>query len=256
MGNGTVPRNEIEHCNTTEFEEKLGWPFTPRSEIGFHTDHDGDDLVSYDPDNNSDLVYEYSTYWNRGDVGLFSESDARLIKVGAPLTECDSPQYCDPNKYFDTLFVVPTDTAAYTALEGSCAAMTGMEVEPFQAGGILPSVSKLQQQPEAQVVTTDSEEKEKRTTPPSTVPGSTTGTSGSGINPTNDTTTTDIDIDTDGEGDLVKDENSAALIVENNDELPSISSSGSSNCDAKISICRSMLIGWVVVAGILSMMKL
>lgn len=241
--NGTVPRNEIEHCNTTDFEEKLGWPFTPRSEIGFNTDHDGDDLVSYDHNDDNDLVYEYSTYWNRGDVGLFSDSEARLLKAGAPLTECDSPQYCDPNEYFETIFVVP-ETAAYTAMEGSCAAITGMEVAPFQSGGILPSVPKRQKQQAVQVVTTDAG---NGTVPDSTTSGSTSGSSGT--NPTNDTTITD------GEEKLVTDEKSAAVIVaDKNDVLPSSSNSNSSSSNAKNS--RSMMMGWVVVAGIFSFMKL
>jgi len=190
-------------------------------------------------------VYEYSTYWNRGDVGLFSDSEARLLKAGAPLTECDSPQYCDPNEYFETIFVVP-ETAAYTALEGSCAAITGMEVAPFQSGGILPSVPKRQKQAQA-VATTDAGN--------GTVPDSTTGTSGSGsgsgTNPTNYTTITDGN----GEEDLVTDEKSAAVVVaDNNDALPSNSSSSSSS-DTKDNIGRSMLVGWVVVAGIFSLMK-
>mmetsp|Transcript_28796 Transcript_28796/g.32997 ORF Transcript_28796/g.32997 Transcript_28796/m.32997 type:complete len:529 (+) Transcript_28796:59-1645(+) len=251
--NGTIPRNEIEHCNTTEFEEKLGWPFTPRSEIGFNIDHDGDDLVSYDQNDDSDLVYEYSTYWNRGDVGLFSDSEARLLKAGAPLTECDSPQYCDPNEYFETIFVVP-ETAAYTALEGSCAAITGMEVAPFQSGGILPSVPKRQKQAQA-VATTDAG---NGTVPDSTsgsTSDSTTGTStsgSSGTNPTNDTTITDGD----GEEKLVTDEKNAAVIVaDKNDAPPTSSSSSSSSSDTKNNRGRSMLVGWVVVAGIFSMMK-
>mmetsp|Transcript_2333 Transcript_2333/g.2664 ORF Transcript_2333/g.2664 Transcript_2333/m.2664 type:complete len:520 (+) Transcript_2333:47-1606(+) len=246
--NGTVPRNEIEHCNTTEFEEKLGWPFTPRnstSRASVDDDNSNENDDNNENGSNLDLVYEYSTYWNRGDVGLFSDSEARLLKVGAPLTECESPQYCDPNEYFETIFVVP-ETAAYTAMAGSCAAITGMEVAPFQSGGILPSVPKRQQPAQAvQVATTDSGN--------GTVPDSTTSGSinGSGTNPTNYTTITDSD----GEEKLVTDEKSAAVVVaDNNDALPSNSSSSSSS-DTKKNRGRSMMIGWVVVAGIFSLMK-
>ena len=119
---GTVPRNEIAVCNTTDYETKLDWPLTAR--------------------NNPDL-YQHSVYYNRGDVGLYTETDARLTSIGVPITDetCTNPLYCDPDIAFDVVQTVP-DNAPYTSLVGTCAAMTGMVVEPYQPNGVLPSVPK------------------------------------------------------------------------------------------------------------------
>ena len=118
---GTIPRNDIDTCNTTEFEEKLEWPLTPRD--------------------NPDL-YQHSVYFNRGDVGLYSTSDARLLSVGSPLTDtvCTNPTYCDPETSFEEILRVP-DTAAYVSLEGSCAPVVESKVEAYQPGGFLAALS-------------------------------------------------------------------------------------------------------------------
>lgn len=118
---GAIPRNDVEMCNTTEFEEKLGWPLTPRE--------------------NPDL-YEHSIYFNRGDVGLYSMTDARLLSVGSPLTDaaCTNPIYCDPETSFEEILEIP-DNAAYTTLEGSCASVVESKVEAYQPGGFLPAIA-------------------------------------------------------------------------------------------------------------------
>merc|ERR1711865_1191875 len=46
-----------------------------------------------------------------------------------------------PDIAFDVVQTVP-DNAPYTSLVGTCAAMTGMEVELYQPNGVLPSVPK------------------------------------------------------------------------------------------------------------------
>lgn len=117
---GTIPRNDLAVCNTSEFEEKLGWPLTP--------------------DRNPDL-YQYSTYFNRGDVGLYDPVGKRLLSIGSPLTDdiCNNPLYCDPAVSFSELLAVP-EGAAYASLEGSCASMAEAVVEPYQQSGILSSI--------------------------------------------------------------------------------------------------------------------
>ena len=108
---GTIPRNDMNVCNTTEFEDQLGWPLTPRD--------------------NPDL-YEHSIYYNRGDVGLYSTTDATLRFVGSPLTDatCTNTKYCDPDVSFEEILGVP-DTAAYISLEGSCASVVETKVEAY-----------------------------------------------------------------------------------------------------------------------------
>lgn len=108
--NGTIPRNSIETCNTKEFESILDWPFM---KIG----------------NNQN----YSTYYEQGNPGIFNQTDARLLAGGNPLEECSSYSFCDPELHFDEAVVVPA-TARYTTLAGACAAIVGMEVEPFVLG--------------------------------------------------------------------------------------------------------------------------
>lgn len=119
--NGTVPRNEIDTCNTTEFEDKLEWPLTPR--------------------NNPDL-YKHSVYFNRGDVGLYSTTDARLLSIGSPLTDatCTNALYCNPETSFQEILGVP-EAAPYTSLEGSCAPVVKSKVEAYQPGGFLSAIS-------------------------------------------------------------------------------------------------------------------
>ena len=108
---GTIPRNDMDVCNTTEFEDQLGWPLTPRD--------------------NPDL-YEHSIYYNRGDVGLYSTTDATLRFVGSPLTDatCTNTKYCDPDVSFEEILGVPV-TAAYISLEGSCASVVKTKVEAY-----------------------------------------------------------------------------------------------------------------------------
>ena len=126
--NGSVPRNEIDRCNTTEFEEKLGWPLTPSTT---QTRNSAADL------------YQHSVYFNRGDVGLYSETNATLVEIGSPISDanCTNALYCDPEISFDAIFTVP-ENSAYASPEGSCTYITGMKVEAYQPGGILPSVPK------------------------------------------------------------------------------------------------------------------
>mmetsp|Transcript_17621 Transcript_17621/g.43979 ORF Transcript_17621/g.43979 Transcript_17621/m.43979 type:complete len:374 (-) Transcript_17621:1842-2963(-) len=118
---GTIPRNDVEMCNTTEFEEQLEWPLTPRD----------------DPN-----LYEHSIYFNRGDVGLYSTTDARLLSIGSPLIDatCTNPLYCDPEISFEEVLGIPED-AAYTSLEGSCAPVVETMVARYQPGGYLNGVS-------------------------------------------------------------------------------------------------------------------
>ena len=108
---GTIPRNDMDVCNTTEFEDQLGWPLTPRD--------------------NPDL-YEHSIYYNRGDVGLYSTTNATLRFVGSPLTDatCTNTKYCDPDVSFEEILGVPV-TAAYISLEGSCASVVETKVEAY-----------------------------------------------------------------------------------------------------------------------------
>ena len=108
---GTIPRNDIDVCNTTEFEEELGWPLTPRDNLD---------------------LYEHSIYYNRGDVGLYSTTDATLRFVGSPLTDatCTNSKYCDPDVSFEEILGVPDD-AAYISLEGSCASVVESKVEAY-----------------------------------------------------------------------------------------------------------------------------
>jgi len=126
--NGSVPRNDIDRCNTTAFEEKLGWPLTPSATQTHHASAD---------------IYQHSVYFNRGDVGLYSETNATLVEIGSPISDanCTNALYCDPEISFDAIFAVP-ENSAYASLEGSCAYITGMQVEAYQPGGILPSVPK------------------------------------------------------------------------------------------------------------------
>lgn len=119
---GSIPRNEVDFCNTSEYEEKLEWPLRPAD--------------------NPEL-YEHSIYYNRGDVGLYSTTDARLQSVGSPLTNamCINPIYCDPSKSFEEIMKIPED-AAYTSLQGSCASVVDSEVQAYTPDGIKPPESE------------------------------------------------------------------------------------------------------------------
>mmetsp|Transcript_14316 Transcript_14316/g.25153 ORF Transcript_14316/g.25153 Transcript_14316/m.25153 type:complete len:451 (+) Transcript_14316:153-1505(+) len=117
---GTVPRNDIEECNTAEFEEKLEWPMRPQDSSEGH--------------------FDYSSYYHRGDPGLYDLSSSRLMMTGSPIEGCDSFSFCDPGEHFDMMVTVPED-ASYTAMEGTCAAIVTMEVEDFEMG-VLPSVPR------------------------------------------------------------------------------------------------------------------
>ena len=118
---GSIPRNEIETCNTTQFEKNLEWPLTP-------------DANAY--------LYQHSVYYNRGDVGLYSTTDYRLLSIGSPLTDdvCTSPLYCNPETSFEEILKVP-EAAPYTSLEGSCASILESKAEAYQQGGLLSSLS-------------------------------------------------------------------------------------------------------------------
>lgn len=108
--NGTIPRNQIETCHTPMLEEVLDWPFMA---VG----------------NNQ----KYSTYYAKGNPGLYNQTDARLLEGGMPLQGCTSYSFCDPETYLEPAVEVPAK-ARYTAMAGTCAAMVGMAVEPFELG--------------------------------------------------------------------------------------------------------------------------
>lgn len=109
--NGTVPRNQIESCNTPEFEKMLDWPFRT----------------------NSDYNQNYSTYYSKGNPGMYNQTDSRLLAGGEPIQGCKDFGFCDPEIYFVETVEVPP-TAPYATLAGTCAAIVGMEVEPFVSG--------------------------------------------------------------------------------------------------------------------------
>ncbi|CAB9521052.1 expressed unknown protein [Seminavis robusta] len=98
--NGSIPRNDIQECQTSELEEQLDWPFQE----------------------------EYSTYFYKGNPGIYNQ--ARLQSGGSPIVDCNSISYCPPEDFFRETTAVP-DNARYATLAGSCAAMVGMEVEEF-----------------------------------------------------------------------------------------------------------------------------
>jgi len=115
---GSVPRNDLEVCDTAGFEERLGWPATPGRDAG---------------------LYGRSTYLNRGDVGLYDPADKRLRSFGEPLTDatCASWSHCDPDVSFAEVLAVP-DGAAYAAPEGSCASILEAPVEPYRRPDGMP----------------------------------------------------------------------------------------------------------------------
>jgi len=130
--NGTLPRNDTEQCNTTDFEIKLEWPFAPSSSM-----KDEEESTS---DNITRDIYQHSTYYYKGNPGMYNQSDSRLLAGGLPIVDCDNYAYCAPNTFFQEVVAVPDD-AAYRALSGACAAMPFRAVEPFVLGA-LPSLPK------------------------------------------------------------------------------------------------------------------
>jgi hypothetical protein len=112
--NGSIPRSEITKCDTNEFETQLEWPFS-----FFNT---------------------YSTYYFKGNPGIYNQTDSRLMSGGAPIEGCDNYAYCDPDVFYNPTVEVPAD-AKYASLEGSCAAIVASQVEPFVLGQ-LPSTPK------------------------------------------------------------------------------------------------------------------
>jgi len=112
--NGTIPRNEITECDTSEFETQLDWPFS--------------------------FFNQHSTYYFKGNPGVYNQTDSRLMSGGAPIEGCDNYAYCDPDTYYNPTFQVPSD-AKYASLEGSCAAIVTRQVEPFVLGK-LPTTPK------------------------------------------------------------------------------------------------------------------
>ena len=122
---GSVPRNDIDTCDTDMFEEKLNWPMKPAIDM---------DLVE------DGSKYARSTYFYKGDPGVYNLTDSRMEMTGYPIKDCPSMQFCDPAVYFRMSNMVPED-ASYRAMEGTCSAMVTMEVEPFVLGQ-LPSTPK------------------------------------------------------------------------------------------------------------------
>jgi hypothetical protein len=115
--NGTVPRNDITTCKTAELEQQLNWPFM----------------------NNQ----EYSTYFYKGDPGIYNQTDHRLLSGGAPIKNCKNYGYCEPDEFYQEIITVPPN-ARYSTLAGSCAAMVGMQVSDFVLGE-LPSMANSNQ---------------------------------------------------------------------------------------------------------------
>jgi hypothetical protein len=66
-----------------------------------------------------------------------------LESGGAPIESCANFFNCDPDTYYIPQIQVPTD-AKYIPLQGSCAAMVGMYVEPFVLGQ-LPSTPQKEE---------------------------------------------------------------------------------------------------------------
>lgn len=122
---GSIPRNEIDTCDTGMFEEKLNWPMKP---------------VADSANAEEGKSYDYSTYYYKGNPGVYNLTDSRLMMTGYPIKGCSSMQFCDPAVYFDMSNMIPDD-AMLRSMQGGCAAMVTMEVEPF-ALGQLPSTPK------------------------------------------------------------------------------------------------------------------
>ncbi|KAL7538561.1 hypothetical protein ACHAWF_006129 [Thalassiosira exigua] len=118
--NGATPRNDIAECNTAEFEAMLDWPRKPSdSDVGY---------------------YDHSTYYYKGDPGLYNPTTSRLTMAGSPIKDCNNFFFCDPEQFLDVNMIVPGD-AKYTDMEGTCAAMVNMQVEDFVMGQ-LPSTPR------------------------------------------------------------------------------------------------------------------
>jgi hypothetical protein len=109
--NGTIPRKDIATCNTAELEQQLNWPFMDQQ--------------------------EYSLYKNKGDPGIYNQTDKRLLAGGAPIENCSNFAFCEPDEFFQEIVTVPSN-ARYSTLAGSCAAMVGVPVSDFVLGQ-LPS---------------------------------------------------------------------------------------------------------------------
>lgn len=123
--NGTIPRNDLETCNTTEFENQLDWPMNPAGTAAMGM---------------PEGLYDYSKYYYKGDPGMYNLTDSRLLAIGAPITNCSNLAYCDPADHLEVIMDVPVD-APYTQMAGSCAAMVTREVMPFEIG-VLPTEPK------------------------------------------------------------------------------------------------------------------
>ena len=121
--NGTVPRNNITECNTAEFERELDWPF----------------MVTVESDG-TESEQVYSTYYAKGNPGLYNYTTAQLQSGGAPIEGCTNYQYCDPDMYYNPTAMVPA-SAAYASPHGTCADIVNMKVENFELGK-LPSVPR------------------------------------------------------------------------------------------------------------------
>lgn len=114
--NGTVPRAE-HTCSLPDHVQELGWPFM-----------DGKPPAS--------------TYFFKGDPGLYDKKNARLLSGGSPVTGCSNPTHCSPENFYKKTLDVPA-RAKYVATHGSCASLVDMKVEPFKLGQ-LPSVPKAE----------------------------------------------------------------------------------------------------------------
>jgi len=122
--NGSTPRNEVDTCDTNMFEDKLNWPMKPVTDSNVE----------------EGKTYDYSTYYYKGNPGVYDLKDSRLMMTGYPIKGCNSMQFCDPEVYFDMSNMIPDD-AMMRSMQGTCAAMVTMEVEPFSLGQ-LPSTPK------------------------------------------------------------------------------------------------------------------
>lgn len=112
--NGTIPRNEYV-CSLPDFVAELEWPFMEGKPPA-------------------------STYFFKGNPGLYDLETAQIKSGGAPIKGCSNFVFCEPNEYYEATVLVP-EGAKYAAPYGTCAAAADMKVEPFVLSKV-PSIPK------------------------------------------------------------------------------------------------------------------
>ena len=98
---GSVPRNDIDTCDTSMFEDQLNWPMKPNM--------DSVDMGT---------KYARSTYYYKGNPGVYNLTDSRLEMTGYPIRDCSSMQFCDPAVYFEMSNMVPEDATVRLTSNG------------------------------------------------------------------------------------------------------------------------------------------